>query len=235
MGRRVSIPVRIVGRPEYQAPLRTRRPGTPGSAPHTSEGVQYERAFEVTGAEEQEAAAQMMDEGRTSEVPDTPDVAPKTAEFMIEGAPEGREGLQEEVDGWRDQAMRLQADMDNYRKRQQRLAQDQIEAERQRLLGAFLNVVDDLERALAAPSTPGDGLRGGVELTHRTAMQMLQKEGVESIDAKGQPFDPNWHDAVATVAHNGGSSAAGTVVEVMEPGYRLGDRLLRPAKVIVAV
>jgi molecular chaperone GrpE len=125
--------------------------------------------------------------------------------------------------------------MDNYRKRQQRLAQDQIDAERQRLLGAFLQVVDDLERALAAPSAPGDGLHSGVELTHRTAMQMLQKEGVEPIEAKGRPFDPNWHEAVATVGHNGSDAVADTVVEVVEPGYRLGDRLLRPAKVIVAV
>jgi molecular chaperone GrpE len=176
-----------------------------------------------------------MDDGVTSAAPDTPDVAPETTETMVERAPERRDALKGEVDDWRDQAMRLQADMDNYRKRQQRLAQDQIETERQRLLGAFLQVVDDLERALAAPLTPGDGLRGGVELTHRTAIQMLQKEGVEPIEAKGQPFDPNWHDAVATVAHNGGNSAAGTVVEVVEPGYRLGDRLLRPAKVIVAV
>jgi molecular chaperone GrpE len=176
-----------------------------------------------------------MDEGVRSTGPDAPDVARETAELTVERAAEERSGLQEEVDGWRDRAMRLQADMDNYRKRQQRLAQDQNEAERQRLLGAFLNVVDDLERALAAPSAPGDGLRDGVELTHRMAMQMLQKEGVEPIEAKDRPFDPNWHDAVATVAHNGGNATAETVVEVVEPGYRIGDRLLRPAKVIVAV
>jgi molecular chaperone GrpE len=66
-------------------------------------------------------------------------------------------------------------------------------------------------------------------------MQMLQREGVKPIEAKDRPFDPNWHDAVATVAHNGSNSAIDTVVKVVEPGYRLGDRLLRPAKVIVAV
>jgi molecular chaperone GrpE len=66
-------------------------------------------------------------------------------------------------------------------------------------------------------------------------MHLLQREGVEPIEAKHQHFDPNWHDAVATVGHNGSDAAADTVVEVVEPGYRLGDRLLRPAKVVVAV
>jgi molecular chaperone GrpE len=182
-----------------------------------------------------------MGEEATSAGPDAPDAAAETAESMVEREPERRDALQGNVDDWRDRAMRLQADMDNFRRRQQRLAQDQNDAERQRLLGAFLQVVDDLERALAAPSAPsdglhhGDGLRHGLELTHRTAMQMLRREGVEPIEARDQPFDPNWHDAVATVGHDGSRAAADTVIEVVEPGYRLGDRLLRPAKVIVAV
>lgn len=139
-----------------------------------------------------------------------------------------------EVDEWRDLALRLQAEMDNYRKRQRRLAQEQIQAERQRLLGSFLPIVDDLERALAAPDG-GDGLRRGVELTHRAAMHLLRKEGVEPIEAENQEFDPNWHEAVATVDANGSDANHRTVVRVIEPGYRLGDRLLRPAKVVVEV
>ena len=138
-----------------------------------------------------------------------------------------------ELEEWRDRALRLQAEMDNYRKRQQRLAQDQIEAERQRLLRAFLPVVDDLERALQAPA--GDGLRQGVELTRRAALQLLQKEGVEPILAEGQPFDPNWHEAVSTVASNGSGLESDTVAYVLQPGYRLRETLLRPAKVVVAV
>ena len=138
-------------------------------------------------------------------------------------------------DGWHDRALRLQADMDNFRKRQQRLSQDRVEADRQRMLRAFLNVIDDLERALDAPDTTVEGLRQGVELTHRTALQLLKKEGVERIHAQSQPFDPNWHDAVATVEHNGNGQAPNTNVRVTEPGYRLGDQLLRPAKVVVAV
>lgn len=136
---------------------------------------------------------------------------------------------------WRDRALRLQAEMENYRRRQQRLAQDQVEAERERLLKAFLEVVDDLERALAAPSRDGGGVREGVQLTHRAALQRLKKEDVERIEARGRRFDPAWHDAVSTVPGRQVGAAPETVVQVLEPGYRRGDRLLRPARVIVAV
>jgi molecular chaperone GrpE len=144
-----------------------------------------------------------------------------------------------DLDEWRDRALRLQAEMENYRKRQQRSAQIQIGQERARLLNAFLGIVDDLERALATPKgddvpSRGEGLRRGVELTHRAAIQLLRKEGAVAITAEQEPFDPNWHEAVATVPRNGSQVAAGTVIEVVEPGYRLDDQLLRPAKVIVA-
>lgn len=144
------------------------------------------------------------------------------------------------VEEWRDRALRLQADMENYRRRQQRSAQDQIRQERSRMLNAFLKIVDNLERALALPEGDGDsghsdGLRRGVELTHRAAMQLLEKEGVAVVAAKGQAFDPNWYEAVATMPRNGREVAPGTVVEVVEPGYRIDEQLLRPAKVVVAV
>ena len=142
-----------------------------------------------------------------------------------------------ECTDWRDRALRVQAEMDNFRKRQQRLTEERIDAERQRLLRSFLPVVDDLERALAAPPVGGDGrgLRDGVQLTHRTALQLLQREGVEPIREQGRPFDPHWHEAVATVDHDRAGVAPNTIVEVLEPGYRQQDQLLRPARVVVAV
>jgi molecular chaperone GrpE len=145
----------------------------------------------------------------------------------------------DELEEWRERAARLQADMAGFRQRQQRFAQDQIEAERQRLLSSFLGVVDNLERALDAPVEDGPGLRQGVELTRRVALQLLQQEGVERLRAEGQAFDPHWHEAIATRGRNGSTNgdhaAPDTVIQVMEPGYRLGERLLRPAKVIVSV
>ena len=153
-------------------------------------------------------------------------------------APAAEQAGQIEATGtidWRDRALRLQAEMDNYRKRQQRLAQDSIDAERQRLLRRFLPLVDDLERALAAQPGDGRGLREGIHLTYQAAQQLLRLEGIEPVGDQGQPFDPNWHEAVATVDHARAGVAAGTIVEVVEPGYRQGDQLLRPAKVVVAV
>lgn len=246
MGKRVSIPVKIVETPEHPVLPRSGRAGTstdvmPDGVPRTSDQGLWERTSVGTRSKKQEAAVRTADEGTTGAALDAADVAAEPSGSVVEHTPDGRSALQGDLDDWRDRAMRLQADMDNFRKRQQRLAQDQIEAERQRLLGAFLQVVDDLERALAASEVPGDGLRDGdglrrgVQLTHRTAMQLLQREGVEPLEAKHRRFDPNWHDAVATVGHNGSLAAADTVVEVVEPGYRLGDRLLRPAKVVVAV
>ena len=136
---------------------------------------------------------------------------------------------------WRDRALRLQAEMDNYRKRQQRLAQDSIDAERERLLRGFLLVVDNLERALAVQPGDGRGLREGIQLTHQAALQLLRREGVEPVGAQGQPFDPRRHEAVTTVDHAWAGLPANAIAKVLEPGYRQGDRLLRPAKVVVAV
>jgi len=152
-----------------------------------------------------------------------------------EGADDTAPAAQGNAVDWQDRAQRLQAEMENYRRRQQRLAQGQIESERERLLKAFLEVVDDLERALASPSQDGGGLREGVQLTHRAALQRLEKENVQRIEARGRRFDPDWHEAVSTVSGRQVGAAPETVVQVLEPGYRLGDRLLRPARVVVAI
>jgi len=145
------------------------------------------------------------------------------------------EQAQAEAEDWRERALRFQAEMDNYRKRQRRLAQDEIAAEREHLLRAFLQVVDNLERALAAPADEGNSLRQGIELTRRAALQLLEQAGVEPILAENQPFDPRWHEAVSTVPGDAVGAEADTIVQVLQPGYRLGETLLRPARVVVAV
>lgn len=162
-------------------------------------------------------------------------VAAATDTERPEGVDDTTPAAQGDGVDWQDRAQRLQAEMENYRRRQQRLAQDQIESERERLLKAFLEVVDDLERALASSSQGSGGLREGVQLTHRAALQRLKKENVERIEARGRRFDPAWHEAVSTVPSRQVGAAPETVVQVLEPGYRLGDRLLRPARVVVAI
>ena len=142
---------------------------------------------------------------------------------------------EESLDAWRDRALRLQAEIENFRKRQQRLAEERILADRERLLRAFLDVADNLERALDADTASAGSLRQGVDLTHQTLMRILGQEGVEPIQSVGQPFDPAWYEAVDTVPHQQAGVEPGTIVQVEREGYRLGDRLLRPARVIVAV
>ena len=148
-------------------------------------------------------------------------------------APASAEEAQSELEMWHDRALRLQAEMENYRKRQQRMAETRILEERERLLRAFLDVIDNLERALSADEVGVDSLRQGVSVTYQAAMRLLDQEGVETIAAEGRPFDPTWHEAMGSMP-SGGEVESGTVVEVVQRGYRLGDRLLRPARVIVA-
>jgi molecular chaperone GrpE len=146
-----------------------------------------------------------------------------------------REAAEEEgLEVWRDRALRLQAEIENFRKRQQRLAEGRIAADRERLLRAFLGVADDLERALTTDGVDAESLRQGVDLTHQAMMRLLDREGVEPIQAAGQPFDPARHEAVGTIPSQVAGAEPDTVAEVVQPGYCLGDRLLRPARVIVA-
>jgi molecular chaperone GrpE len=144
------------------------------------------------------------------------------------------DGRREGVEEWRDRALRLQAEMENFRKRQQRLAEERVQANQGRLLRSFLMIADDLERALNVEGGDNESLREGVQLTYRSLDQLLKQEGVEQIEAKGEEFDPTWHEAVATVPHQKAGVDQDTIVEVAQQGYRLDGRLLRPARVVVA-
>ncbi len=243
MSKRVRVPVRVIrppGRPPVVAdpaprpvaspvePLEAVVPPVPASLT-AAELVAQNRALreQIASLEEEMARLQAaLDEQRGQA---------EQAQSQAEEQQEQVEQAQAEAEDWRERALRLQAEMDNYRKRQRRLAQDEIAAEREHLLRAFLQVVDNLERALAAPADDIDGLRRGIELTHRAALQLLEQAGVEPIPAENQPFDPRWHEAVSTVSGEAADAEPDTIVQVLQPGYRLGETLLRPAQVIVAV
>lgn len=134
---------------------------------------------------------------------------------------------------WQDKAMRLQAEMQTYRQRQRRWAEEEVIQEKARLLLHFLEVVDNLEQALAHVE-PGDPAHQGIQVAYDGALQMLIREGVERIFAKGRVFDPDLHEAVAVVPATPGTGEPLRVTEVLSPGYRYHDRILRPAKVVVA-
>ncbi|NLE45908.1 MAG: nucleotide exchange factor GrpE [Chloroflexi bacterium] len=157
-----------------------------------------------------------------------------------EGTPTSRATRQsdtelDDVAMWRDRALRLQAEMENFRKRQQRLAEEQIRQEREGLLSEFLGASDNLELALTAEGADLESLRKGVSVTHQAMKRLLSNAGVEKIDARGQRFDPQWHEAVGTVPHQSAGVPPETVVNVLKQGYQLNGRLLRPAQVVVAI
>jgi hypothetical protein len=101
------------------------------------------------------------------------------------------------------------------------------------LLSDVLSIADNLERALALAQedTP---IRQGVALTHRGVLQLLRKHGLERIEAYQRSFDPHWHEAVDVVSAEALDVDPGTVVQVMAAGYRRGEQLFRPARVVVA-
>ena len=131
-----------------------------------------------------------------------------------------------------DSYLRSQAELQNVLKRHERELADRTRYEGQNLAKALLDVVDDLERALEHSDNTGNGLVDGVELVLKSLVTVLENHGVERLDAKGQPFDPALHEAVAMLASE--EATAGTVIEEHRSGYRLRDRLLRAAMVVVA-
>jgi molecular chaperone GrpE len=141
--------------------------------------------------------------------------------------------LAEERDRLREQLLRTAAEFDNFRKRTERERRDLAEAAAADLIRDLLPVLDDFQRALAAPGWHDqDGARRGVELIHRQLLEVLRKRGVEPFETVGHRFDPQWHEAVAT--EPAGTRPDGEITAEVRRGYRLGQRLLRPAQVKVA-
>ncbi|HWM63202.1 MAG TPA: nucleotide exchange factor GrpE [Solirubrobacterales bacterium] len=146
---------------------------------------------------------------------------------------------QRERDEYLELAKRTKADFENYRKRMASEVQAAAVRGKVELVSGLLGVIDNLERALAAAEidpdadeAPAEPLAQGILLTYRDLCATLQRAGVESVDATGERFDPNLHEALSTLAAEGVES--GTVVETMQKGYRLGEQLIRPARVVVA-
>ena len=129
--------------------------------------------------------------------------------------------------------LRTAAEFDNYRKRVDRDRRELAEFAAADALMDMLPIIDNLERALQAPAGgESDALRKGVELIHRQMLDLLRKRGAKPIEALGADFDPNIHQAV--VHEPSDQHREGEVMEELQRGYRLGERLLRPAMVKVA-
>ncbi|MGI6097187.1 MAG: nucleotide exchange factor GrpE [Dethiobacteria bacterium] len=129
--------------------------------------------------------------------------------------------------------LRLRADFDNYRRRMQREKAKISEQALFNFIQQLLPVVDNLERALeAAEVSEAGSFVQGVEMIHRQLLEVMKREGVSLIEAEGQPFDPNIHEAIGKEEKEG--YEPNTVIEVVQKGYKLNERVLRASKVKVS-
>ena len=143
------------------------------------------------------------------------------------------EVLQREKDALQDRLLRTAAEFDNYRKRMDRERRDLAEYAAADVIKDLLPILDNFERALQAPATlETDAVRKGIELIHKQMLDLLKKRGVTPIEALGADFDPNFHQAV--IHEPSADHREGEVMQELQRGYLLGDRLLRPAMVKVA-
>jgi molecular chaperone GrpE len=165
-------------------------------------------------------------------VTDEPQVT-ETEETQTEGGGGGIDvaALQSERDDLFDRLQRLAAEFDNFRKRSLREQAAMSARANERLVRELLPILDDLGRALEAASQHEEAkLEEGVRLVHRSLADVLAREGVAEIETDGK-FDPHVHEALLSQPSD---AEEGTVIEVVQKGYMLGDRVVRPARVVVA-
>ena len=175
-----------------------------------------------------------MPEGAAAEA------SPAGAPELPEATPEEKlAALAAERDETKDRMLRIAAEFENFKKRARKDQTDAVAEARERVLKDMLEVVDYLERAVAmqaggngAATVDGAALVKGVDLTLRLLKQKLERYEVRPFDAAGQPFDPRLHEAISRVEH--AEIPAGSVAAELQKGYRVGERLLRPAMVSVS-
>lgn len=201
-----------------------------------------EPAGEAAGAAASAGAADAgdaaaTDGSRADPAADAPAEAgsPEAADPAPE-APSAEETLRRERDEAQDKWLRSMAEMDNLRKRTRREVADARRFAQADALRGFLDVLDNLERALqtggaAVDTGEPDPLREGIELIRQKFHSVLQDQGVTPIEALGLHLDPLVHEAVGQLPREG--SEPGTIIEVAQAGYRLGELVLRPARVII--
>jgi len=178
------------------------------------------------------------DQNETVGVPDEADDSADPADVPLQAVAK----LQAQIDALTaekaslyDKLLRRQAEFENYRKRVERERGELYQHGRDDVLLQFLPVVDNFERALSSLETSegdAEALLHGVELIHKQFKDALSKLGLEAVEAVGQTFDPHVHEAVTMEATD--KHKENTVIQEFQRGYRIGDRLLRPAKVKVA-
>ena len=162
-----------------------------------------------------------------AEAVDAPEVSEAELEDLRKRVDQLDARAAENLQGWQ----RAVADFQNYKKRLERDRESDKAAMKGDLVRRFLPVLDDLQRALR-DRPAGDAWADGIELIVRKFESVLQSEGITRIEAEGQPFDPNFHEAISYEPADG--VASGNVIGVVQNGYMLGEYVIRPAQVRVA-
>ena len=153
-------------------------------------------------------------------------------EDEVHSGPKNLKEAQAQIDELNDRLLRLTADYDNFRKRSQREKNESRQFANQHLLEKQLPVLDNFEMALTASENADPAIQDGVQMIYDQFLSVLKDAGVEEIDAEGEPFDPNIHEAISQQETT--EVEEGTVVQQVQRGYKLNDRLVRPARVVVS-
>jgi molecular chaperone GrpE len=160
--------------------------------------------------------------------------APASEHNDISQSEDDSDGLQADLDRFRDLALRSQADFENYKKRASREKEEAIKYANSSLLEKLIAIVDNFELGLEAARAEGEKspIFSGMSMVLKQLMDFLAESGLQPIDAAGQKFDPNLHEAIAHEPSD--KVPEGTVVRQTRRGYKLKDRLLRPSSVVVS-
>ena len=200
----------------------------------TDKNIKDQKVTEEQGFNEADAAASSNDASCDNMADDQQSATDTMAEESSAEEQNTAEPTPEEIIAvWRDKYMRLQAEFDNYRKRTLREKMDLVASGGADVIKSMLSVLDDMHRAVVASEKSEDitALREGEKLVLQKFEEALRQKNVTEIEALDKEFDPDFHEAVARFA--AGEDKKGKVIDVVQRGYMLGDKVLRYAKVVV--
>ena len=188
---------------------------------------------EVNGLQEKEAmTAEAAEEQPVEDVSDTREEA---ADVTVEDVPAEEDKtseLEAQLQEKNDRILRLQADFENFRRRTAKEKEELAAVITQNILSDLLPLLDNFERAMAVEQTDGEAFQKGVEMIFTQLREVMEKHGLENIEAEGALFDPNVHQAVMRVENP--DVEDGTITQVLQKGYQAKGRVIRPAMVQVA-
>ena len=191
----------------------------------SSEQANFDDQHDQESVEQEELSAQSADE--TNEAPEESAAGDELQQEL--------EKAQATIKDYWDQMMRLRAEIDNHRKRAERDVENAHKYALKTFIENLLPIIDSMEmgqQAAVAGNASLDSIREGMDMTMNMFVQVLEKHGLEQIDPIGHAFDPEKHQAISMLDHE--EAESNTVVEVMQKGFSLNERLVRPAMVVVA-